>query len=360
MRILELFAAILFVASGKVPPKAGKAPPAAPAQKGSAKSAQPEPGQPAIAGSTGGLLEPEDWEPRVEIRLSPPRHPLPDISSKIELLDQSRRIIEERQTTKLLKAYDEEISRSRKLITALIRKAFEAFDDPAVVPPLQSGSLFELGDLRERPGRIWISVEASPPVDGAVVKRIESMERKNAKQEFSLFQSAIEDMHEVTRMTLQHLNESLVNVMRPVIKTSFIDLSPAVQRCQELQLKFGKKLVPSCSLTSMGRNVSSSSHTVSVFADEHTYPTVESLVQDMLKRREVDEELFRTRSIALMGKLAQEQSTIVQELLQAAVSSITVQYKRVIRAVNTTREEQKQYDLDHPKEWKKSFIKHNR
>lgn len=239
----------------------------------------------------------------------------------------------------------------------------EEFDDPAVIPPKPpkneaGSSFFDLGDTRERPGRIWVSVEESPAIDGTVIKRIESIERKNSKKEFSLFQAAVDDMHEVTRFTLQQLNESLTNVMRPVINTtdpvSFIDLSSVTQRCQELQLQFGTHLVPSCDITNATivnpRTHHDHAHAISVFADEHTYPTVESLVQDMLKRREVDEQLFRARSLALMARLAQEQSKIAQDLLQSAVASITVQYRKVIRAVNMTRDEQKQYAIDHPRQ----------
>jgi hypothetical protein len=216
-------------------------------------------------------------------------------------------------------------------------------------------------------------VEEAPPIDGAVVSRIEGIEKKNMKSEFLTFQAAIEDMSEVTRMTLQQLNESLINIMRPVITTTehsvkplkiaFVQLGAAKERCVELQTKFGQDLVPNCDVfgeNKYGNSTSIHEHEISVFADEHLYPTVESLVQDMLKRREVDEELFRSRSLALMARLAQEQSTIAQELLQAAVSSITVQYSKVIRATNMTRDEMKQYMLDHPPGWKKAFQKSQR
>jgi hypothetical protein len=336
---------------------------------------QPPAPAPAAGGHAPGapvphMLDHTDWQPKVEIRLSPPRHPLPEVSGRIETLDHARLVAEERQTTKLLKAYTEELSRSRKLITARIRRAFEAFDDPAVIPPKPTMSFFEIGDMRERPGRIWVSVEAPVPIDGAVINRIESIEKKNMKAEFLTFQSAIEDMSEVTRMTLQQLNESLINIMRPVINTTdntvpvnrtvpaFIDLTPAVERCQELQYKFGTEFLPSCDMGNMSASAKSPhEHQISVFADEHLYPTVESLVQDMLKRREVDEELFWARSLALMARLAQEESKIAQDLLQSAVASITVQYSKVIRATNMTLEELKQYEKDHPKRRGKTFRK---
>jgi len=329
------------------------------------------------AGGGGPMLSPSDWQPSVEVRLSPPRHPLPEVSSKIEILDRTRLVGEERQTTKLIKAYNEELTRSRQLITALIARAMDVFDDPAVVPPRTNAplasSFFDIGDKRERPGRIWVSVEEAPPIDGAVVSRIEAIEKKNMKSEFLTFQAAIEDMSEVTRMTLQQLNESLINIMRPLINTTeqsvkplkiaFVQLGAAQERCEELQTKFGQDLVPNCDVfgeKKSGNSTSIHEHEISVFADEHLYPTVESLVQDMLKRREVDEELLRSRSLALMARLAQEQSTIAQELLQAAVSSITVQYSKVIRATNMTRDEMKQYMLDHPPGWKKTFQKSQR
>ena len=149
-------------------------------------------------------------------------------------------------------------------------------------------------------------------------------------------------MHEVTRHTLQQLNESLVNLMLPVIHTgsvsSFIALAAIEHRCNELQAKYGADC-----------DAKPHAHKISVFADRNLYPTVESLFQDMLKRRKVDEDLFQARSLALMAKLAQEQSQIAEDLLRAAAATITVNYGQVIRAVNMTSEEIKAYDLAHPK-----------
>jgi hypothetical protein len=292
----------------------------------------------------------EDTQPSVEIRLSPPRHPLPEVSADIEVLDRTRRLSEELQTTKLLKAYDEELVRSRKLITALIKDAFQVFDDPAVIPPPQS--LFQIPTYRQRPGRIWVNVEGSTPVDGTVIKSIESLEKKNNREEAIMFKAAIGDMHEVTRFTLQQLHESLDSVMRAVIVpntasrySSFIALNAGEQRCQELKGILGDHL--RCDFDRPKPNVTSR-HEISLFADEHLYPTVESLVRDMLTRREVDENLFRARTIALMARLAQEQSKITAELLYAAVGAIRVQYSQVIRGMNMTRNEQILYDHQHP------------
>ena len=292
----------------------------------------------------------EDTQPSLEIRLSPPRHPLPEVSGKIEVVDFSRRKVEERMTTKLLKSYDEEINRGRKLITSLIREALAAFDDPLVVP----SSFFALPNARWRTGKVWVSVEAPTPIDGAVLKRIEAIEEKNAKMEVLEFKGLIEDMHEVTRYTLQQLNETLINTMRPVIQTkgsgygSFIALDAGNQRCMELQRKFGDELVQ-CDIGYNATTESVHEHQITSFADEHSYPTVESLVRDMLERREVDEDLYRARSLSLMARLAQEESRIIAELLQAAVATISVKYGDAIRATNMTREELKLYNMMHPK-----------
>ena len=303
-------------------------------------------GEPHGTGSAaaGGAENLADSEASVEIRLSPPRHPLPEVTGQIEVLDRARRLTEERQTARLLKAYDSEVSRARSLITVLIREALSVFDDPAVVP-----SFIDLDDPRNRPGRIWVSVEDSPPIDGSVLKRMESVEEKNAKKEKQIFQAAVEDMSEVTRFTLQQLNETLVNAMRPVIATrggngysSFIALQAGNQRCNELKAQFGDLMKCDSDLngTRTAPPVGHHEHQLTVFANEHLYPTVESLVQDMLKRREVDENLFKARTLSLMARLAQTESRIASELLQSAVASITVQYSNVIDAVNMTKGEQ--------------------
>lgn len=303
--------------------------------------------------STDGPVAFEDTQPSVEIRLSPPKHPLPELSSLISQLDVKRKMIEERQTTRLLKAFDEELVRSRKLITALIRKAFEVFDDPTIA------SFFELYDARNRPGKIWVSVEDSPPIDGAVYKRTETLEQKNDKLESLVYQSALEDMHEVTRHTLQSLNETLINTLHPLIRTSFIALSVANDRCNELRARFGDLL--QCDDSQDGNRTDAAprknhhENVISVFANRDLYPTVESLVRDMLDRREVDEKLFRARSLALMARLAQEQSKIVSELLQSSVATIMVVYRDVIHAVNMTADENRKFKELHPKTERKNF-----
>lgn len=297
----------------------------------------------------------EDTQPRLEIRLSPPRHPLPEVSGKIEILDRARRESEEREMGKLIKSFDEEMNRSRLLIISLIRKAFEAFDDPVVIPKkFVRSSFYQPFWSHIRQGKVWISVEGAPPIDGSVLKRLESIEERNTKEEFELFKGAVDDMHEVTRFTLQKLNETLVNTMRPVINTtspdrnssysSFIALQAGNTRCLELQEQFGHSKI-NCDDNGEGPHA----HTISAFASEHTYPTVESLLRDMLARREVDEELFQARSLALMAKLAQEQSKIVAETLQAAVTTIRIQYNDVIQATNLTRHDYKVYNKLHAK-----------
>ena len=308
----------------------------------------------AIFGGADRPVKYEDTQPRLELRLSAPRHPLPEVSGKIELLDRGRKMLEEREMGKLIKSFDEEIKRSRRLITALIRKALEAFDDPIVIPKPRS-SFYQLPWSHLHQGKIWISVEGSNPIDGTVLKRIESIEELNAKTEIEDFKAAVDDMHEVTRFTLQKLNETLTNILRPVINTnfdkatmysSFIAFGAGEQRCMELQAKFGEHLVQ-CDDTATPHL-----HKITAFANEETYPTVESLVRDMLDRREVDEQLFQTRSLNLMAKLAQEQSKIIAETLQAAVATIKVQYADVIRATNMTREDIALYNRAHPQNLK--------
>jgi hypothetical protein len=286
----------------------------------------------------------EDTQPRVEIRLSPPRHPLPSIVGKIEVLDATRKRLEERLTAKLLKSYDEEIKRSRKLISGVIRDALEVFDDPAVIPPREAvvSSFIYLPDWRMRPGRIFVSVEPQKPIDGIVGKRIESIEERNTKEEIEEVQGLIDDMHGVTRYTVQNLHEALVNVMRPVIKSGNMTVLSSLMeitkmRCQEIQNMFPKTGPANCD-HEQGANAHHL-HQITAFADEHKYPTVESLVKEMLQRRELDEELFRSRSLTLMAKLARKQSNIITELLQAAVATIQIQYKEVIHATNLTRAE---------------------
>lgn len=310
----------------------------------------------AIIGTRERPVKYEDTQPRLEIRLSAPKHPLPEVSGKVEILDRTRKLAEEREMAQLIKAFDEERNRSRGLIIALIRKALEVFDDPLVIPKKMAApasSFYQPPWSHIHEGKIWVSVEGAPPIDGAVLKRIESIEEKNAKEEVELVKGAVDDMHEVTRMTLQRLNETLVNILQPVIQTnnqtsmysSFLAFGAGNQRCMELQAQFGESHVQ-CDDTA--KQAGPHAHIISSFAREHTYPTVESLVQDMLERREVDEELFQARSLSLMARLAQEQSKIIAETLEAAVATIRVQYADVIRATNMTKQDQVIYNRLHP------------
>jgi len=285
----------------------------------------------------------EDTQPSVEIRLSPPKHPLPELSSLISQLDQKRKMIQERQTTLLLKAFDDELVRSRKLITSLIRKAFEVFDDPLLAS--KTPSFFEIPDDRNRPGKLWVSVEASSPVDSAALKLTEIIEQKNEKLATLLYRSATDDMHEVTRRTLQALNETLLNTVHPLIRTSFISLKEANQRCNELRARFGDLM--QCDSDMNGTDIRPKQgpheHLISVFAERDLYPTVESLVRDMLDRREIDVKLFRARSLALMARLAQKQSEIASQLLESSVSTMSVVFSDLIHATNMTRDASREF-----------------
>lgn len=290
----------------------------------------------------------EDTQPSVEINLSPPRHPLPELSSFVSQLDMKRRMVEERQTTRLLKAFDEELARSRKLISVLIRKAFEAFDDPLLLS--SAPSFFQLFDARNRPGKLWVSVDPPPPVDGAVLKATEILEQKNDKLESLVYHSTVEDLHEVTRLTLENLNQTLISTLHPLIRASFIAFSDANHRCNELRARFGDLIECDSNMNDTNTVTSNGSHQqlISVFAEHQLYPTVETLIRGMLDRREIDEKLFRVRSLALMARLAQEQSKIISELLQSAVSTILVVYRGLMHSLNISKGEFIHYYGKHP------------
>jgi hypothetical protein len=283
-----------------------------------------------------------DTQPRVEIRLSPPRHPLPELTGKIEVLDYARRKTQERLTAKLIKAYDEEKTRARKLITALIREAMSVFDDPAVLPVSAKGpagsSFFSLPTDTWNNGRIWVSAEAPQPVDGAVIRQVEVLEKKNGNRGVYEAQAMIEDMHEVTRMFLQQLNETLINTFQPIVHTTLgvhafsSFMAMADDRCMELQ---AQQLVPSDACNGRATHA----HTITALAEEHMYPTVQSLVQNMLERRSVDTNLFRARDVSLMAKLAKEESEIAESLLQAATAGILKSFAPVIQNINMTQPE---------------------
>jgi hypothetical protein len=119
------------------------------------------------------------------------------------------------------------------------------------------------------------------------------------------------------------------------VLTSLMEMTR--MRCEELATNFATEHSLDCNHHNNTQHVHL--HQITAFADEHKYPTIESLVKEMLERRELDQELFRSRSLTLMAKLAREQSSIIAELLHAAVATIRIQYKEVIHATNRTRVE---------------------
>ncbi len=83
----------------------------------------------------------------VEINLTPPRRPYPQLSAEIKSLERRRKRILTQQYKNLTEAFEGELKRAQTVIPKVVAYFFETFDDPTVVTRLRPTSFIEVGEI---------------------------------------------------------------------------------------------------------------------------------------------------------------------------------------------------------------------
>lgn len=69
------------------------------------------------------------------------------------------------------------------------------------------------------------------------------------------------------------------------------------------------------------------------FPHNFSYPTIDELVMQMQKRRDISEQLERQKILELQMKLLKAQSEMIKDALQFSISKVIAQYSPIVETM---------------------------
>ena len=281
--------------------------------------------------SSGSRKSSSPVQATVEINLTPPRRPYPQLAAQIEFLDRRRGPIQTEQYANLTAAFEAELKRASMEIPKVIAGFFETFDDPTIVShlPLSSSSLIQKGDIDVE------VVENGGVVNPEIGERVKALENYRETWANKTHADGLQFLKSVTNRVLVVLNETLINHMRPLVqykREALIELQSdhdVAQRCNAVNTKLKKKI----ECPTLRANISSFLQTGpslpgAIFGGS---VTVMKLVEDLETRRDVGEDLATNQRLYAALRLATEELKLIEQILSATVAGILEHYRDAIK-----------------------------
>lgn len=328
--------------------------------------------------------------PSIEVKLSPPENPLPQISAEIKILESSRLKLEEGLMQRLEDEFNKVLTTSNLKIKEVIEKSLSIFNDPNVLgsvlshsvnllkrdnlrkvkntfgdnlnsanriddveadekngplppPPLREHTSFvERSYLENRIPSVKISLSEISEPDIAIKDKIEEIEQYRTDEEVMMFEIAMSEMGSLRELTVLELEKQIQLQLNPFLVDKKVahstlekELKELEQREQINQMKaetekqsmFLEK-EPETTDEDVGNILN-----VKISQTDSNYPTVDELVMDMQKRRDITEKLERQKILELQMKLLKAQSEMIKDALHFAISKIIAQYSPIVETI---------------------------
>lgn len=323
--------------------------------------------------------------PSIEVKLSPPENPLPQVSAEIKKLEASRLKLEESLMEKLEDEYNKALTSSKLRIKETVEKTLSIFDNPNMlrsiisesVKPLKrdhirrvkevsqeessenlersfdesSGplpppevrdhtSFIEQNYLKGATPSVRITLSELTEPDVAIKDKIEEIEQYRSDEEVMMFESAISEMNSLREITILELEKQIQLQLNPFLVNKMI-----VHRTLENELKELEKREETNHMRENAQKQSSfleqnSSDedtgnilNVKISQTDSNYPTVDELVMNMQKRRDLTERLERQKILDLQMKLLKVQSEMIKDALHFSISKIIAQYSPIVETM---------------------------
>ena len=261
----------------------------------------------------------------VEVNLTPPRRPYPQLASALEMLEKRRMRIFMHEYRNMTVEFENELLRAKNKISSVIKEFFESFDDPTVITRLKTSALIETGEID------IAVVENAGNLNPEVGARVRALEDYREVWSNNTHLEGVQFFQAVTDRVVKVLNETLYNQMRPLLlykKQALIQLheeGEVSHRCDEVIKKHKLKIeCPTSRVnpTSLIQTLPTRTFGGSV--------TVMKLVEDLEARRNVAEELGSNQRIYAALRLATEELKLVESALTSTVAGILEHYRDAI------------------------------
>jgi len=272
-----------------------------------------------------------DSMPIMEVRLAPPRKPLPEVTGTLGELEKKMHILETDGLLNIEAAYNASLGEASKSLPALVDRLMHVFVKPSAwiaagrrVVLDKPGHLKHAPSFREVRGsgghevatRINVLPVASP--DASLEPEIEALERKRSDEEAALFKEAEDEMAMLTNIVEMEAEAEITQEVNGFIHAQKYGLSVGPG---ELLQKAGamKFLALRQPVLSSGPQLTTN---VRVAASDEPFPTIASMVEDLGRKRDASEGLTRARLQELQLQLLQAENAILSDRLQGWVEHI--------------------------------------
>lgn len=254
--------------------------------------------------TTSGSTAPDDL-PILQVKLGPPKRPLPEVEAEVSLLDHDRESLETDLMSHLNDVYEKTLSAAKAEIDNLVATTSR--------PSLRSSSSRKasaVAFLEEQsrgkaatsgPGSafgVQLNILPAPPTDASVQSAMEKMESKRSREEKLLFAQASEEMQALTSIVLDALGAALAGRTTSLRSSS---------KRSSAGLGFVELASRRAGLPALAN--------VRIAAADEAFPRVSDLVKDMESRRDKAESAERSAILELELKLLRAENEMIQHAL---------------------------------------------
>lgn len=264
-----------------------------------------------------------DTLPTIDLRLDPPQHPLPEVSSEIDRLDKSRMISEAEQQTALNTVFNTTLESASVQICSSIENFMRAILQGDMVNLRSSqaehgdGASSFLSEPETKPAAqdvlLRVNVFRSPGPGALTQEKITAVERKRAAEEIDMFKQASLEMRELTNIVLHELMAELRHHSKSLKKKSG-DVTPDMLATTEHTT--ATTFLKSLEHGSNHGGVLSNSVNLRVNSADVPFPSVVSSVKGMELRRDRSEKKARNRILELQSSLLQAENAKIEDCLR--------------------------------------------
>lgn len=322
--------------------------------------------------------------PSIEVKLSPPENPLPQVSAEIKILESARLKLEEGIMQKIEDEYNKSLANSKIRIDDTIKKMLSIFSDPKMLGFIVSSSVKTLkkDNLRKMPEpseennlkklqkknseksgplpppelrnhtsflqqnyinktipsvKIYLSETNEPSAE--IKEKIVEMEQYRTDEEVAMFETAISEFGILTEITILELEKQIQLQLNPFLVDKNIvhkalekELKEMGKRDETEKVKEKYQKQSSFIEDTTDENVGNILN-VKISQTDYGYPTIDELVMQMQKRRDISEQLERQKILELQMKLLKAQSEMIKDALHFSISKVIAQYSPIVETM---------------------------
>jgi len=259
-----------------------------------------------------GMLELASVRAQIlDVRLAPPKRPLPEIAAEVATLDSQREKVEQELSQKLKTVYASTLATARMEVASLVASELRLINE-AAPKGVARPSFFQARSLRgQQRGRaddfaVKVSAAGLPATDESIKDAMEKIEFKRADAERKLFEQACSELQALKKLALKTLAEQIREAVRKVSAPG-----AAAQTLSFLAATQSKQASRLPETTN-----------VRVSASDEAFPTIADLVEDMEARRDVAETKGKAMILAMEQNVLQELNAVMKHELSAQIHQL--------------------------------------